>query len=135
MYYTGSIRDGVLNGDIVVVASGDPSINTTHSPGSKDLAAEVTAWLKQKGVSSVRGRLVIDESKFPGPAINPTWKSGDLPHAYGTGTHGFNFEDNANKGKSVKNPGAVFKTRLIAAMKRDGISLLEESVEEVRGLC
>ena len=52
--------------------------------------------LKALKVTAIKGRIIVDESRFPGPAINPQWSPGDLPHAYGTGTHGFNFEDNSS---------------------------------------
>lgn len=121
--HTGHIKDGILEGDIIIEASADPSVGTRHSPGSDDMPSQIADELQKRGVKEVRGRIIIDESHFPGPTINPTWQSGDLPHAYGTGTHGFNFEDNASGNKSVANPSSVFERRLVAAMQRAGITL------------
>lgn len=123
VYLDGHVKDGVLAGNIVVEASGDPSLNTTHAPGSEDLVTEIVTALGKLGIKSVEGGVVIDESRFPGPAVNPGWAQGDLPHAYGTGTHGFNFSDNASGNRSVADPAGVFRGRLGAALKKAGISI------------
>lgn len=128
VYLSGKISGGEVNGDLVVVGSGDPSINTRHSPGSVDFVDEIVQWLKQKQITQIKGRIVVDESAFPGPAVNPSWSAGDLPHAYGTGTHGFNFEDNATGNRSVKDPAATFKSRLLAALNKNGIQVREEGI-------
>lgn len=129
VYMEGDVTDGVLNGNIVVKASGDPSINTRHAPHSEDFPAEIATALKKLGITKVAGGLVIDEYEFPGPACNPAWASGDLPHSYGTGSHGFNFEDNASGKKSIANPGGVFRTRLKAALSKEGISFADTKIE------
>jgi len=126
VYVTGKVKDGVLDGDILVVASGDPSVNTRNEPESPDIVNEIVNRLSEMKVRTVRGGITVDERDFLGPAINPTWASGDLPHSYGTGSHGFNFEDNASGKKSVAEPSNVFKTRLRTALERAGISILEE---------
>lgn len=129
VWYTGHIEDGVLRGDLIIGASGDPSVNTRHTPGSTNLVDEIVEALVALKVREIRGDVVIDESDFPGPAINPTWQKGDLPHAYGTGTHGFNFEDNASGNRSVANPSAVFKSRLRGALAKAGIGIGSASVD------
>lgn len=121
VYYTGHLAGGVIGGDLVVEASGDPSLNTVHEPGSSDIVAEIVEALRSLHVHEIQGNILIDEDNFPGPAINPTWQKGDLSHAYGTGTHGFNFEDNASGQRSVSDPGSVFKSRLRAALADAGI--------------
>ena len=114
VYYTGHLADGVIEGDLVVEASGDPSLNTVHEPGSSDIVAEIVEALRSLRVHKIQGSILIDENSFPGPSVNPTWQKGDLPHAYGTGTHGFNFEDNASGRRSVSDPASVFKSRLLS---------------------
>lgn len=129
VYMEGNVVNGILEGNLVVVASGDPSVNSRHAPHSEDFPVEIAAALKALGISKISGGLKINETDFPGPVINPTWASGDLPHAYGTGTHGFNFEDNASGKKSVANPAGVFKTRLKAALAKEGISFADSVID------
>lgn len=121
VYVTGPVRRGILEGNILVEGSADPSLNSRNNLESADIISEIVQALRDAKVDTVRGRIVVDESDFAGAAINPTWQSGDLPHAYGTGTHGFNFEDNASGSSSVRDPSAVFVSRLKGALERNGI--------------
>lgn len=121
VYLEGRIHKGRLEGNIIVEGSADPSLNSRHMDGSPDFITEICQALMRKGVTGIAGDIVIDEKKFAGPAINPTWQSGDLPHAYGTGTHGFNFEDNASGKSSVKDPAGVFAARLRSRLAMNGI--------------
>lgn len=123
VFLNAPVDDGIVEGDIIVEASGDPAINTVHDPKSDDFIAEIVAGLKALGVDTIRGKIVVDESKFPGPSINPTWQTGDLGYAYGTGTHGFNFHDNASGNKSVQNPIAYFQSLLTNSLKAAGITI------------
>lgn len=123
VYLTGNIENHILYGNLLIEASADPSINSRHEPKSENFVNEIVKSLQNIGIDSICGDIIIDESRFPGPAINPSWASGDLPHAYGTGTHGFNFEDNASGKRSVSDPAGIFKGRLRAALSSAGISI------------
>ena len=129
VYYTGNIKGGVLEGNIIVEATGDPSINSRNEPATGDLVAEIIDALQSRDIREVRGDIIVDESAFPGPAVNPLWASGDLSHSYGTGTHGFNFEDNASGKRSVSDPAAVFRSRLRSAMTNRGIAVSQAKIE------
>lgn len=129
-YIDGRNRDGVLNGNLIVVGSGDPSLNSKEEPSSEDFVSEIVEALKMQGIRKIEGRVIIDESAFTGPAVPPSWQSGDLPHAYGTGVHGLNFENNASGKSSVKNPAAVFEQRLDAALRNAGIELASQVVAQ-----
>lgn len=133
VYLTGKIANGVVDGNLVVMASGDPSINTRHNPQTPDFVKEIVDALNAAGIKKINGTVVIDESSFPGPAVNPNWASGDLKYEYGTGTHGFNFEDNSNSGKSVADPAGVFKSKLRAALVKEGISMGSSKIETGSG--
>lgn len=89
VYRTGAIVDGVLHGDLVLVASGDPDIsqrvqpndtlafeNTDHaydgSPQTKAVPGDPLLVVRQlarqvaaHGIRSVTGRVVVDASLFP----------------------------------------------------------------------
>jgi len=56
-YYTGFIRNGILHGDLVVKASGDPTL------GTKDLD-DIVRHLRLAGVRKILGNIVIDRTLF-----------------------------------------------------------------------
>ena len=127
VYLNGKTSGSEFTGDIIVVGSGDPSLGDGRHNGQSDFPTEIANALRKKGITSVVGSIKIDDSYFAGPAQHPSWGSGDLTAAYGTGVHAFNFEGNANGKTAVKNPGAVFKKKLIDAMSKAEISFRESS--------
>jgi len=62
-FHTGYLRKGVLHGDIVVKASGDPTLKTA------DLD-EIVAQLHAAGIRKVLGNIVIDRTIFKVPSQN-----------------------------------------------------------------
>ena len=84
VYRTGPIRDGIVDGDLVLVASGDPNlsgrqrsdcrytfIDRDHSYGGMPVPADPLATLRDiakqiaaRGITSVRGQIIVDASLF-----------------------------------------------------------------------
>lgn len=58
LYMTGSVRGGVLDGDVILVGGGDPELFT-------DDFSSLVAALKARGISRVAGRFIYDNSLFP----------------------------------------------------------------------
>lgn len=120
---TGPTRDGTLRGNLIIVGSGDPTLNSTEAPYTPDFIGECVAALRKIGVDSIAGRIIADESIFSGPSTPPSWENADLRHSYGAGCFGINFENNSAGKRSVSNPAGVLQTRLHAALERSGIGL------------
>lgn len=123
-------NDGVLHGNIIIEAKGDPSINNASWPKSEDLVSEIVSALKARGINKITGKIIIDESYFKGPAIPESWAAGDLPHSYGTGSHAFNFRNNATGKRAERDPAGIFGAALRSALTAAGIGLGNESVKE-----
>ncbi len=72
---TGLLRDGVLHGDLVMQGGGDPRLLI------EDLRA-LLGELRAKGLHTIRGNLVIDDSRFSAPAGGGSAFDGDPSQAY-----------------------------------------------------
>ncbi len=70
---SGPIANGVLNGDLVLRASGDPLYQRGANGRVSELFAPFIAELVKSGVHEVRGDLVLDELSFADPAPGPAW--------------------------------------------------------------
>lgn len=123
VYTTGHISDGILDGNLIIKGSGDPSLGADVDPKGTDILAECVKALKERDITIITGDIIIDETIFPAPAVPPSWQSGDLRHAYGTGCHGFNYKRNASGSASVSDPAAVFISQLRGTLQRNGIEL------------
>ena len=87
---TGPIIDGVLQGDLVVVGSGDPSIG---GRGGDDLSAWIDA-LKALGVRRIDGRVIGDDDAVEEPRPQLAWAWDDLGYTSGVLFGALNLEEN-----------------------------------------
>lgn len=78
---------GLLNGNLVLVGSGDPTLS---SGDIEDLAAQVA----KAGVKQVEGMVMVDASIIPARPANDHWCWGDIGNAYGAGAYGINVDHN-----------------------------------------
>lgn len=123
VYTQGKIRGHQLDGDLMIVASGDPSLgHFTDIPG-ENLVDEIVDALKQEGITEILGKIKFDETVFEGPSVPSSWMKADLSQAYGTGCHGFNFQGNRQGKSSVANPRQVFLSALMTRLGKENISV------------
>lgn len=81
---SGQIFEGRLSGDLVVVASGDPTWNRLLFPTDPHLPLrQIARQLKERGLRRVGGDLVIDLSLFPGRGLSLARPLGDLMAGFG----------------------------------------------------
>ncbi|UCG16231.1 MAG: D-alanyl-D-alanine carboxypeptidase/D-alanyl-D-alanine-endopeptidase [Phycisphaerales bacterium] len=85
--------------DLVVIGDGDPSLGDPVS--SKEDGREITAvideWaavLKERGLSNVKGDLIIDESIFDDRWVHPEWPAEDIRRRYAAPVGALNFNEN-----------------------------------------
>ena len=71
--------DGVLAGNLWLIGSGDPSLQ------SDDLRNGIGV-LARAGLHRIDGRVVVDDSALSGPGINPHWASDDDGQDYAAPT-------------------------------------------------
>lgn len=93
----GSIRDGVLEGDIVVTGSGDPSLGAWHPDNHCDSACLLPQWVaavREAGIREVRGRIVGDGRCFTEEFYAGAWDYEDLCYWYAAGSSGLAIEEN-----------------------------------------
>jgi D-alanyl-D-alanine carboxypeptidase/D-alanyl-D-alanine-endopeptidase (penicillin-binding protein 4) len=72
---TGAQEGRVLNGDLILVGGGDPTLNAKGPHSLDDLAAAV----KGRGIDEVRGSLVGDETRYDNVRGAPGWLPQHVP--------------------------------------------------------
>ncbi len=85
--YTGEIRAGVLEGDLIVFGSGDPSISGNYDVGQPDAAyllGTIADKLSDLGIEKVRGDILGVLSFFDERGIQKSWEWDDIGLYYAT---------------------------------------------------
>lgn len=111
--YDGEIRDGVLQGNLYIKGSGDPSLGSSHfasdrSAWTPEQNTFIPQWIeavRKAGIRKIEGGIIADESVFDVEGTSLKWVQEDLGSYYGAGSYGISVFDNLYK-LTVK-PGAV----------------------------
>ena len=94
IYSTGTIdADGALNGDLIVVSDGDPTINPRH-PQRWAIFDEWGKQLAAKGIKTVTGHLIGDDNAFEEPGLGLGWAWDDLAFGYGSAVGALQYHEN-----------------------------------------
>ena len=102
LYYTGILdeKTGALNGNILIKGSGDPSLGSEYfrreNDSVTDVEKEFLIALNKKGIRSIKGKIVVDNSCFEND-IPGDWTWSDIGNYYGAAAKGFSFRDNKFK--------------------------------------
>jgi serine-type D-Ala-D-Ala carboxypeptidase/endopeptidase (penicillin-binding protein 4) len=107
----GPVDGGVLNGDLVVVGSGDPSIDDWDGEGSR-LFSSWADRLKSIGVTAIAGRIVGDDNAFDDEELGFGWSWDDLAAGFAAGVSALQFNESSVQvtvapGPTVGSPATV----------------------------
>ena len=90
----GPVRDGVLEGDLILYGTGDPSLSGRMLPSSLGPFVAFADSLAAQGVTRVRGDMVGDGSWFDDDWVGDGWNPGDLMQWYGAPVGALSFAEN-----------------------------------------
>jgi serine-type D-Ala-D-Ala carboxypeptidase/endopeptidase (penicillin-binding protein 4) len=91
----GTIIDGVLKGDLIITASGDPTISGYFNNNKPmQIFEDWSNALVQKGVGRIDGDIVIDNAYFNDSPFGVGWHWDDMSYCYSTAKDAFSFNNN-----------------------------------------
>jgi serine-type D-Ala-D-Ala carboxypeptidase/endopeptidase (penicillin-binding protein 4) len=109
----GRIDEGALNGNLVILGSGDPTSSADFSEeGPGAVFKRWAAALKQKNIRKISGDMVGDDSSFVEPRFGFGWEWNDLSHAYAAPVSALQFNENwlaleITPGEKVGDPARI----------------------------
>jgi D-alanyl-D-alanine carboxypeptidase/D-alanyl-D-alanine-endopeptidase (penicillin-binding protein 4) len=100
----GAVEFGFLDGDLMVVGSGDPSLDDWDGAASRGFRIWADQ-LKAVGVRAVGGRIIGDDNAFDDAGLGAGWAWDDLAASYATSVGALQF--NENTAQIVISPGTA----------------------------
>lgn len=89
----GERRGALLDGDLVVVGSGDPSLSARYWPSGVAALDVLAGRIREAGIERVTGSLVVDVTAWDSTTVGPTWEVEDLRYSYGSTGGAFSIEE------------------------------------------
>ena len=100
LYLDGTVRDSVLEGNLIVRGSGDPTIGdrsfSENYPHDADPTALFRAWadsVKARGITYVTEHVIGDDDVFDDTELGNGWAWDDMPSPYAAEISGLNFNE------------------------------------------
>lgn len=90
--YTGTIENGVLNGNLYIRGGCDPSLGNLK--GTQSFIFKWVKAIKAAGIRSIKGAIIADMSLLDGDAANPNWLWEDCGNYYAPGIFALNYMSN-----------------------------------------
>jgi len=91
---TGTVApDGTLTGDLIVIGTGDPSINPRH-PERWHVFDDWAATLQTLGIRSIGGHIIGDDNAIEEPGLGEGWSWDNLQYGYGTAVGALQYNEN-----------------------------------------
>ena len=130
LYAAGPVRDGVLEGDLVLYGRGDPMISARYFPSRTAVFETMADSLRARGIRRVTGAVVADESWWDREYVRPDWDEADRLWWYAAPVSALGFNDNAID--FVIRPGAAAgEPARIAGQPASGAYRLENATRTV----
>jgi D-alanyl-D-alanine carboxypeptidase/D-alanyl-D-alanine-endopeptidase (penicillin-binding protein 4) len=129
--YTGKIKKGILDGNLIVRGYGDPTLGSWRYTSTKDTAV-LSNWIgaiQNAGIKKINGNIILDGSFFPINPIPGGWPWEDIGNYYGAGCWGLNWNENQYDLtlKPSKNEGG-YATIVGAKPELEGTTLINELI-------
>lgn len=93
--YDGTVKEGVLDGNLYLTGSGDPTLGSEFMIGDpEDFLKDCLAAVRKAGIKSIKGDIVVLDQLFGYEGVSPYWMLEDLNTYYAPGTYGISIFDN-----------------------------------------
>jgi serine-type D-Ala-D-Ala carboxypeptidase/endopeptidase (penicillin-binding protein 4) len=131
LFTDGVVRDGVLEGNLYIYGTGDPTIGTRFAPGPAPTLVAFADSLSALGIREIRGDVIGDGSFFSGPGYGEGWQADYLNSWYAANAGALSVHENLVRIEVSAAGGGPPELRFIPG--GTGIAVRNEAVSEGAG--
>jgi D-alanyl-D-alanine carboxypeptidase/D-alanyl-D-alanine-endopeptidase (penicillin-binding protein 4) len=123
LFAAGPIDNGALHGDLIVVGSGDPSIDDWDGKATL-LFADWAARLKAAGVSRIDGRVVGDDNAFDDDGLGQGWAWDDIAASFAASVSALQFNEGSVQLRLAPGPSVGASASVTLTPDYSGLTLM-----------
>lgn len=120
----GPVESGVLNGDLVVVGTGDPSLDDWDGVATQTFSGWA-AGLKARGITRIAGRIVGDDNQLDDQLLGAGWAWDDLTSSFAASIGALQFNENTSR--LTITPGSAVGAAALVSLAPGGTGLILRS--------
>lgn len=116
--YSGTIQNGVLKGDLIIIGGGDPTLGSWRYSQSKEneILSQWVKAIKEAGINQIEGRVIGDDSAWGTSSMPLGWTWQDMGNYYGAAPSALSWRENQfdihlKGGNSVGQPVTMVKVQ------------------------
>ncbi len=96
LFYSGTIENGILNGDLIIRGNGDPTLGSWRYNQTKTevILSKWVAAIRAAGIRKITGQIIGDPSAFESQITPNGWVWQDMGNYYGAGASGLTWREN-----------------------------------------
>lgn len=108
--YSGTLNNGILKGDLIIIGGGDPTLGSSRYEKSKE-SVVLSQWvnaIREAGIKKIEGRVIGDDSAWGTSSTPLGWTWQDMGNYYGAAPSALSWRENqfdihlrANRDQSV----------------------------------
>lgn len=78
----GKIKNGVVEGNLVVKVTGDPTVESAHFKAYNGICDSIVSHLKQRGIKEIKGNVIVETTDFVEQPVPQGWMTEDVVWPY-----------------------------------------------------
>ena len=119
----GEVRDGVLEGNLILYGTGDPTLSGRLLPRPSSAFEALADSLRAAGIREIRGTVIGDGSFFDAVWTAPEWTASHRAAVYGAPVGALAYAENLSGGRPVADPVRYTVAAFRETLARRGIRM------------
>ena len=128
----GPIEGGTLQGDLVVIGTGDPSLVAADGMSDR-VFADWADRLKKSGIRAISGRVIGDDNPFEKETLGSGWMWDDLPTDDSAGVGALQYNENAVRVTVSPGPSAGDSAGISLSVGSSGLAIVNDVTTNAAG--